>query len=548
MLFLPDPERSRALLVGTARYEDPELPDLPAVANNVEDLFDLLTDGDAGILPPSHCLTLADPDSVPAIGETLHAVVEEASDTLLVYYAGHGLIGTGGGHELYLSVTGSRLSTARFSALPIEVLKSTMRESPARQQVLILDCCFSGRAIGVMAASDDVVLGQMMEPGIYLLTSSPANRPSTAPEGARHTAFTGALIDVLRRGRVQGQDPTLVTLDGVYRQVASAARSGRFPPPRQAIMGSAGHMLLARIPGLQVTRRQPAADVQLGAPTARTGKQEAGEVGRWSADQLAPLTSSTLARLSEVHYPVTVTTIDPDQLPALVEERLRRYDRDIASLAQLIASVVLDGGQETDRLWRRSLARLLGQATTDPADAVPELVQARAYPALLISYVAGTAARLAGREGLVAAMLGEPNPAAGGRALDVLVPYRVVAPAIVAEFPTWRDQPPAFGLSIRLRRSMRPVFGDGFSDREYARAFEDYEYLRSLLELDLLDFTGWGEFAVALGRGLTDVDRRVEPLLSAGSPLLTAGAFAGKEVRAGTVARRLGTSARARYG
>jgi hypothetical protein len=35
---LPDPKHSRAILIGTSHYRDPNLPDLPAVANNLVDL------------------------------------------------------------------------------------------------------------------------------------------------------------------------------------------------------------------------------------------------------------------------------------------------------------------------------------------------------------------------------------------------------------------------------------------------------------------------------------------------------------------------------
>ena len=44
MLRPPDPGRSRAVLLGAAAYtEDPLLPEVPAVRNNVRDLQRLLT-------------------------------------------------------------------------------------------------------------------------------------------------------------------------------------------------------------------------------------------------------------------------------------------------------------------------------------------------------------------------------------------------------------------------------------------------------------------------------------------------------------------------
>jgi hypothetical protein len=48
---LPDQEQSRAILIGVSRYQDPNLPDLPAVANNLIDLANVLTGPTAFSLP-----------------------------------------------------------------------------------------------------------------------------------------------------------------------------------------------------------------------------------------------------------------------------------------------------------------------------------------------------------------------------------------------------------------------------------------------------------------------------------------------------------------
>jgi hypothetical protein len=58
---LPDPARSAAVLIGTGGYRHSDLPDLPAVANNVRDLADALTDPTFGALLGDRCTVLADP-------------------------------------------------------------------------------------------------------------------------------------------------------------------------------------------------------------------------------------------------------------------------------------------------------------------------------------------------------------------------------------------------------------------------------------------------------------------------------------------------------
>jgi uncharacterized caspase-like protein len=85
---LPDQEQSRAILIGVSRYQDPNLPDLPAVANNLIDLANVLT-GAHGVLSASKCTVISEPRDVPSLGRQLRRVAEEALDLLLVYYAGH---------------------------------------------------------------------------------------------------------------------------------------------------------------------------------------------------------------------------------------------------------------------------------------------------------------------------------------------------------------------------------------------------------------------------------------------------------------------------
>lgn len=86
---LSDPKRSQAVLVGVHHYSG--LENLPAVAANLEGLRRALTDPAVWGLPREACTVIPQPGSV---GEVLDAVREKArlaEDTLVVYYAGHGL-------------------------------------------------------------------------------------------------------------------------------------------------------------------------------------------------------------------------------------------------------------------------------------------------------------------------------------------------------------------------------------------------------------------------------------------------------------------------
>ena len=68
---LPDPECSRVVLIGTSKYEDEKLPDLPAVSRGIADLKAALTHPVYGIVPEQHCDVLADEGDIRLLGRRL---------------------------------------------------------------------------------------------------------------------------------------------------------------------------------------------------------------------------------------------------------------------------------------------------------------------------------------------------------------------------------------------------------------------------------------------------------------------------------------------
>ena len=141
---LPDPQRSFAVLIGTSHYSSTELADLPAVRNNLNALAQLLTHPTLGGLPKQRCVVLPDPSDARTVYRALRQYATAAEDTLLVYFAGHGR--TGPRNELYLGLAHTDPDELPVSALPFELVREVFRDSPADNRVIILDCCFSGRA------------------------------------------------------------------------------------------------------------------------------------------------------------------------------------------------------------------------------------------------------------------------------------------------------------------------------------------------------------------------------------------------------------------
>src|ERR1022692_341204 len=228
---LADPAGSRIVIVGTPAYRDPQLPDVPAVANNIADLAAVLTDPRVGRFESAYCVTAPTVASIAEVGALIVEAAEQAEDLLLFYYSGHGLLGSRS-HELYLSLAGTQKENVAFTAVPFAAVRDACLDSRAKSRVVILDSCYSGRAIGeTLGDTSEEVLGQVEVAGTFTLTSAPANRTALILPGEHHTAFTERLLSLLRDGSPQAGE--FLTLGDIYRHLHTRMRAEGLPLPQQ---------------------------------------------------------------------------------------------------------------------------------------------------------------------------------------------------------------------------------------------------------------------------------------------------------------------------
>lgn len=241
---LPDRLTSRALLIGVSHFTDADLHDLPAVANNVPALVDVLTDPNVGGFDRAGCRIVTDPATPQQVGNVLDDVVNDALDTLVMYYAGHGLLSRRGEAYLAATATDSNPQRVRYSGVPMEWLRAALADSPARNRILILDCCFSGQAAEAMSGAASAIIGGLDIHGTYTLASAPAYSSAIAPIGAQFTAFTGELLGLLQNG-VPGGGP-LLTLGDLFPELTRALLTRGMPRPQHLGTGLADRIALAR--------------------------------------------------------------------------------------------------------------------------------------------------------------------------------------------------------------------------------------------------------------------------------------------------------------
>jgi Caspase domain/Anaphase-promoting complex subunit 4 WD40 domain/WD domain, G-beta repeat/WD40-like Beta Propeller Repeat len=235
---------SRALLLGTATYSPASgLPAVEAAGNTVRDLGQILVERCG--LAQEGLRVAVDLPTPTDMGLALAEEAERADGVLLFYYVGHGLVNMEG--ELFLAscLTDSRPTYLRHTALAYGSVRSSLLASGAQSIVVVLDCCFSGRALTALAdVRDESALAAIH--GGYVLTAAAREESALAPPGQRHTAFSGELIRFLSEGDVHG--PELLRLRDAYDYLSHALPTKGFPRPRCQAREGVDALILAPNP------------------------------------------------------------------------------------------------------------------------------------------------------------------------------------------------------------------------------------------------------------------------------------------------------------
>ncbi|WP_405562692.1 caspase family protein [Streptomyces phaeochromogenes] len=239
MSVLPDPGASRAVLVGTSRYE--HLEPLPAVANNLRALADLLFSPLSLQLPAQNVIVVEDPAAAHTVVGAVRQAAAEATDTLVVYFAGHGLVDAQ--DQLVVALAHTEFGRIE-TGLPYDWVRQVLLlDSRAERHVVILDCCYSGLALGRMSAGAGLADQAAVE-GSFLLAAAAETRTALAPVGETYTAFTGALLEALREGVPGG--PALVDLGVLYRHLRLTMEARGHPVPQARDRNSGARVALGR--------------------------------------------------------------------------------------------------------------------------------------------------------------------------------------------------------------------------------------------------------------------------------------------------------------
>jgi WD40 repeat protein len=307
----PAPETTLALIFGASRWQyAPKFEDAPSFERSADALFSFLEEPSGLGLPVRNIKTFFNSldDAAEQLEQAGSFIERHRKETtgndqsprdLLVFYVGHGDF-EGEAKDFYLSVRRTQERRPLITSITARELGNLIRHSASDlRSYLIIDCCFAAaiqhgfmtsplglaelklhEALPRASLGSDEIIGDLPASGVALLASAGPNKPALAPSGYPLTAFTTALLDVLKNGharlgpRLSLQDIHLLVERRVSELFPDAAR-----PEMRPLHQSRGRVeLVAFFPnpafqGVQNARRREAEEAARLAQEQRRADQ-----------------------------------------------------------------------------------------------------------------------------------------------------------------------------------------------------------------------------------------------------------------------------------
>lgn len=205
-----------ALLIGVSEYPLSDLTSLPAAAKDIEAMQRVLLNPRlGGFLRADTLINYSTQEIRSAIEECFEE--REPGDLILLYYSGHGIKDEDG--KLFFAAHDTKVQNRKLrkaSASADYDIYEAMNQSRAKQQIIILDCCFSGAFDPNRIPKSDITtteinLRSLDASGRVVLSSSSSTEYSFGDPSQDLSIYTRFLVEGIESGEAD-QDR-----DGVIR-------------------------------------------------------------------------------------------------------------------------------------------------------------------------------------------------------------------------------------------------------------------------------------------------------------------------------------------
>jgi hypothetical protein len=219
------------------------------------------------------------------------------------------------------------------------------------------------------------------------------------------------------------------------------------------------------------------------AASAKVKEYLADDSHRIQLHDLVMTQSNELAQ--KIVGPEFPAQIRSPQIVDAIKQRLQRFEEISQVALTIMVAGCYHGTQAHEKLWIDLIERVANPGDNQGGSVV--LLNMRLYPALLLSYGGGMAAVASGHYGTLFGLLTKPKVTDhhGGQQplLSGLSDYYVIEKDVVNEVMGRQKYAP---LSERFFQLLREHFRVLIhNNRNYQRCFDRFEYMRSLLEVDV---------------------------------------------------------------
>lgn len=180
-----------AIVIGTSEFDDRSFAPLQGPTQDAIRLTNVLQDSSIG----NYEVKMFVNSSSSAVNKALEQLFDEIgkNDTVLFYYSGHGKFDQSG--RLYFITTDTDRRYLRSSAISASFVNEIMNESRSKNQIVLLDCCYSGAfAKGMLGAK-----------GRIIMSSSSAFQTSLEEQVEGESFATGVFTNSLIQGIESGE-------------------------------------------------------------------------------------------------------------------------------------------------------------------------------------------------------------------------------------------------------------------------------------------------------------------------------------------------------
>jgi hypothetical protein len=196
---------ARVVAIGVDKYVDPQIATLSSAVVDAKHFIQAMATTEGNSFTSVRSTALLDADVTPAsVLDKINAAAREttATDTLFVYFAGHGVDGAKlnqGDAGLILATNLTRLADLASTSLRWKALADALSVSRGTV-IVVLDACQSGIAGSEALTSNDAVVSELLtksQAPIVVLAASKGRQASQETENAGGGRFTNALVSAI---------------------------------------------------------------------------------------------------------------------------------------------------------------------------------------------------------------------------------------------------------------------------------------------------------------------------------------------------------------